>query len=298
VTPGRTSDTLYLTASTAERGELLRFNAEQKAWQTFLPGLSAAYVAFSPDGKWMTYSDPGGGSLWRSRADGSEALQLVKPDMEVEVSSWSPDGQRIAFMRRQPGKPWRIYLIGRDGGEAVEASEGDDEQGGPSWSPDGKELVYGNVICENTNIQNCWIRRLKLATRKSEIVPGSNGMRTARWSPDGKYIAALRFQAHELMLFDRAGERWRMLADSVNGDNISWSRDSQYVYVDSPRDKKPMIERVRVKDGQREIVVSLSDLEKVPGQTGPWIGLTPDNSPIVCHLFTASEIYEVKWTDR
>jgi Tol biopolymer transport system component len=180
----------------------------------------------------------------------------------------------------------------------VEASEGDDEQGGPSWSPDGKELVYGNVICENTNIQNCWIRRLKLATRKSEIVPGSNGMRTARWSPDGKYIAALRFQAHELMLFDRAGERWRMLADSVNGDNISWSRDSQYVYVDSPRDKKPMIERVRVKDGQREIVVSLSDLEKVPGQTGPWIGLTPDNSPIVCHLFTASEIYEVKWTDR
>jgi Tol biopolymer transport system component len=295
VAPARTSNALYLITGNSYRGELMKFNAQQGSLQSFLPGLSAEYLSFSKDGQWMTYADSGGGSLWRSRADGSEPLQLTKPPMHVEVSSWSPDGRRIAFTGNQPGKPFRIYLVDRDGGPIQEAAEGNDNQGGPSWSPDGKAIVYGNVFCEKT--QDCWVRRLDLATRKTEIVPGSNGHRTARWSPDGRYIAALQFQTLELMLFDTSRQRWKTLAGSIGGDNINWSSDSQYVYVDSPRDKKPIVERVRIKDGQRVTVVSLS-LHQVSGQISGWIGLTPDNSPILYRLLTAGEVYELKWTDQ
>src|SRR6478752_8890352 len=108
-------------------------------------------------------------------------------------------------MGRNPGEPYRIYLIGRDGGPAKQASEGNDNQGGPSWSPDGKAIGYGNVLGEET--QNGWIRRIHLATGKVEIVSGSNNFRTARWSPDGKYIAALRWQTRELMLLDVRAQR-------------------------------------------------------------------------------------------
>lgn len=296
VVPAKKGNELYLAIAGANRSELLKFDAKQGAFETMLPGVSAAFLSFSPDGQWMTYADSGGGPLWRSRADGSEALQLANASMEVQVSSWSPDGRRIAFMGRKPGQPFRIYLIGRDGGSMEEASEGTDNQGGPSWSPDGKFIVYGNVFCEKT--QNCWIRRLDLATRKTEIVPGSNGLRTARWSPDGKYIAALRFQTRELMLYDIGKRRWRMLADSVAGDNINWSSDSQYVYADSPRDMKPIVEQVRIRDGHRRTVVSLALLQNVPGTIDTWFGLTPDNAPILSHVFTASEIYELKWTDQ
>lgn len=296
VAPGQTGNALYLSVASSTRNELFRFDFKRATFETMLPGLCADYLAFSRDGKWMTYTDTSGGSLWRSRADGTEALQLVNSTWEVQVSSWSPDGQRIAFMGRKPGKPYRIYLIGRDGGVPQEASEGNDNQGGPSWSPDGKSIVYGNVFCEMT--QNCWIHQLDLATRKSEIVPGSNGFRTARWSPDGKYIAALRFQARELMLFDVNKQRWRSLADSVTGDNIHWSSDSQYVFVDSPRDTKPAVERVGVRDGNRRIIISLKTLQNVPGALDTWFGLAPDNSPIVSHLFSISEIYELKWTDH
>lgn len=288
--------TPYLLISTAPRGELMQFNAQQNAFHPILPGVSGAYLAFSGDGQWMTYTNTLDDSLWRSRPDGSEPSQLTKPPMAIEVSSWSPDSRRIAFTGREPGKPWRIFLIDRDGGPMEEAGEGNDDQGAPSWSPDGKELVYGNLFCEKT--QNCWIRRLDVATRKTKIVPGSQGLRTARWSPDGKYIAALSPQTHSLMLFSVSTQRWSARADSITGDNINWSRDSQYVYVDSPRDKQPVIERVRIKDGHRFTVVSLATLEKVPGEVGPWIGLTPDNSPILVHMLNASEVYSLDWTDR
>jgi Tol biopolymer transport system component len=298
VTPSKTGKVLYLTAGNNYRSELLKFNAKQGALQTVLPGLSAEYLSFSGDGQWITYINSAGGvgPLWRSRADGSEALQLTKLPMKVEVSSWSPDGRRIAFMGQEPGKPWRIYLVDRDGGALVEAAEGKDNQGGPSWSPDGKTIVYGNVYCEKT--EDCSIRRLDLATRRTEIVPESNGFRTARWSPDGKWIAALQFQTRELMLFDVARQHWKTLAGSIGGDNINWSSDSQYIYVDNPRDKKPVVERVRIRDGQRETVISLDSLQEIPGQLSTWFGLTPDSSPILAHIITANEIYELKWSDR
>src|SRR5439155_50700 len=146
---------------------------------------------------------------------------------------------------------------------AREASHGKDNQGGPSWSPDGKTIVYGNVYSEET--QNGWIRSIDVPTGKVEIVPGSDNFRTARWSPDGKYIAALRWQTRELMLFDVQAQHWKALADSITGDNIAWSSNSQFVYVDNPRQEKPVVERVRVPSGGRTTVASLSSLQRVFG---------------------------------
>jgi Tol biopolymer transport system component len=286
---------IFLQIRRDERGELLKYDTKNDSPLTFLHGVSAIYLAFSRDGQWITYTNSMDNSLWRSRADGSEPLQLTRAPMEAQLSAWSPDGRQIAFMGRQPGRPFRIYLINRDGGVPQEASEGTDNQGAPTWSPDGKELVYGNVFGEET--QDGWIRRINLATRKVEIVPGSHNLRTARWSPDGKYVAALRWQARELMLFDHRTGLWRVLADDITGDNISWSGDSQFVYADSPRQKKPLVVRVRVRDGQRVTVVSLASLQKMPGQV-QWLGLTPDNSPILLHLYTASEVYALKWMDH
>jgi Tol biopolymer transport system component len=297
VAPGSDSNTIYLSISDTARTELLKFETRRGVFEKFLPSLSAEFLTFSRNGQWMAYTDSAAHALWRSRTDGSQPQKLTsETGLEVALSSWSPDGRRIAFMARRRDQPWRIFLVGRDGGAIEEVSNSDDSQGAPTWSPDGKELVYGNVECEKT--QNCWIRRINLATRTVEILPDSHGLRTARWSPDGKYIAALRFQSRELALFDVAKQRWRMLADSINGDNICWSSDSQYVYADSPRAEKPIIERVRIKDGERTTAVNLLLLQNATGQAGSWFALAPDNTPIVSHLSAAGEIYELRWTDR
>jgi Tol biopolymer transport system component len=223
-------------------------------------------------------------------------LQLTKPPMEVEVSSWSPDGRRIAFMGREHNNPYRIRLVSRDGGPIEEAAEGSDSQGGPSWSPDGKEIVYANVYGEDT--QTGWVRRIDLATRKERIVPESHNFRTARWSPDDKYIAALNPKTQQLMLCNVRTQRWRPLAASVTGDNIYWSSDSRFIYADSPRVEGRLIERVSIEDGSRITVVNLASFQKMPGRLNNWMGLTPDDSPIVFQLSISSEVYRLTWTDR
>jgi Tol biopolymer transport system component len=286
-------NSIYLVNQNTLQNEVLKFDAERQTFQTILPSLSATFLAFSRDGKWMTYTDVNN-SLWRSRADGSDAVRLAGPPMEVELSSWSPDGTQVAFMGREPGRVWRIYLVGRDGGKLREASLSVDSQGAPTWSPDGRKLVYANVDCLETD--SCWIRVLDLTSGTVETVPDSRGFRTARWSPNGKYIAALIPETHKVMLFDVKEGKWRQLADAVTGDNVAWSHNSEFLYADSPRGERPVIERFQVADGKRSDVVDLASLGKVPGQIDFWFGLAPDEAPLIVHRFTGSEVYRLSWT--
>lgn len=292
--PGATDNHLYVLIANGYHGLLLKFDAKQGGFQTFLPGLVADCLAFSPDGQWMTYVVPSNKSLWRSRSDGSDAIQLSEPSMETEFSAWSPDGRQIAFMGKRQGRPWRIFIMDRDGRHLREAAHGSDSQGAPSWSRDGTMLSYGNVQCEETH--NCWIRQIDVKTGMVEIIPGSNGFRTARWSPNGKFIAALQPETHELKLFERATARWKNLADGITGDNLNWSHDSRFIFVDTVEGETPVIERISVKDGTRTRLVSLAGFKNVSGQLDYWIGLTPNDSPILLQLFTTSEAYVVEWT--
>jgi dipeptidyl aminopeptidase/acylaminoacyl peptidase len=244
----------------------------------------------------MSYVNVADQSLWRSRSDGTDVMRLTPPSMVVEVSSWSPDGGRIAFMARTREKPWRIFLVRQDGGNLAQVAQGDDNQGGPSWSPDGSTIFYGSVLCQET--QNCWIHRFNLVTKKDELLPGSHGFRTARASHDGRFVAALWPESHELKVFDLNSARWATLAASVTGDNIDWSHDSQYIFADSPQGERPVIERFRVVDGQRTKVADLKPLLRVSGDLSTWIGLSSDDAPILLHLFNSSEIYSLDWRLR
>ena len=39
-------------------------------------------------------------------------------------------------------------------------------------------------------------------------------------------------------------------------------------------------------------------MQNVPGTINTWFGLTPDNSPILSHMFNADEIYKLDWTEQ
>src|ERR1035438_10436035 len=101
-----------------------------------------------------------------------------------------------------------------------------------TWSPDGKFLVYGNVFCQASH--SCAIHRIDLSTGKVNTLPGSEGLMTARWSPDGRYVSAMQPERHELLLFDVRSAKWRKLANSMTGADLSWSPDSRFLYSDIP----------------------------------------------------------------
>src|SRR5262249_11541594 len=72
------------------RAELVRFDMKSRQFVPFLSGLSAGEVAFSADGNWIAYVSYPDGNLWRSKADGSERLQLTNSPVSAFLPSWSP----------------------------------------------------------------------------------------------------------------------------------------------------------------------------------------------------------------
>ena len=73
------------------------------------------------------------------------------------------------------------------------------------------------------------IRVLDLNTRQVSTLPGSRGLFSPRWSPDGRYIVAMPSDSLSLVLFDFQTQKWSQLA-KVRAAFLNWSRDGQYVY--------------------------------------------------------------------
>lgn len=196
-------------------------------------------------------------------------------------------------MGKLASKPWRIYLVSPVGGNAREASTGTDNQGAPTWSPDGKRLIYGNVMCQEVGA--CAIHKIDLATGKVTLVPGSEGLATARWSPDGHYIGALQPERHQVYRFDFATQRWRKLAEEVRGDDLAWSRDSRFLYASNPTGNGPEIIRIGVQSGKADTAVDLSSLSKLKGSIDTWFGIAPDGAIILQRSLDSEEIFALNY---
>src|SRR5262249_7488937 len=144
----------------------------------YLQGVNGTKFIFSRDGKWVAYVSIVDDTLWRSRVDGTERLQLTfSPMFSNMVSSWSPDGSQIAFSAGIPGKPFQIFRISRDGGNPEPLTEGNRGRGDitPSWSPDGKSLVFGEYADPGR------VLLLDVQTRKQTPLPGSENRGATAW---------------------------------------------------------------------------------------------------------------------
>ena len=131
----------------SHRAEVIRYDSRSDQFVPYLSGISAEGLAFSRDGQWVTYTSYPDGTLWRSKVDGSERLQLTFPPLRVLLPRWSPDGKQIAFNASLPGATWNIYLISSEGGTPQRILPSEQSQVDANWSPDGNSLVFGTFPC-------------------------------------------------------------------------------------------------------------------------------------------------------
>jgi eukaryotic-like serine/threonine-protein kinase len=274
--------------------EMVRYDAKSGAFLPFFADTAAAQVDFSRDGKWAVYVSSKDGTMWRSKSDGSDRLQLTYPPFQATGPRWSPDGTRISFSGAKPGEPYRIYVVPADGGNPEQLSSGENDLD-PSWSKDGNAIMFG-VFPAPDNPGSAKIMLLDLKTHALTQVAGSQGICCPRWSPDGRYVAALSADNQKFLLLDLTTHEWRQLADKMGVFGyMTWSPDSKYLGFDTSFTANPGFFRVRVGDGQIERVVNLNKIRRFLGQWGVWSGMAPDGSPLVVRDISGTEIYALDW---
>jgi Tol biopolymer transport system component len=296
VIPGRDGKHLYAIGD-QRRGRLARYDPKSHQFVEFLGGLSAEGVAISPDGEWAVYTTYPEYTLWRSRLDGSERRQLTFPPMGVFLPRWSSDGSQIVFFGGTSPETYRIYLLPAAGGVPRLATKGKAPEADPSWSPDGRALVFGGtsgVIDQGPTPPV--IQRLDVATGRLAPIPGSQGLFSPRWSPDGRWIVALSRDSGRLVIFDVAGERWSdLLPAGPTYGWPSWSADSKEVTFVRGLFRENAILRVRLADRKVETVFDGKGTDLVSGALGPWFGSTPDGWPLELLDAGTHDIYALDW---
>lgn len=282
---------------TLEEMELVRYDSASGEYLPFLPGVSGTEPDFSRSNGWVTYSAYPDRTLWKARSNGSGAVQLTFPPMIAVQPHWSPDGSQVAFMGQVPGKHWRIYLVPSAGGAPREATDFPVEQGVPTWNPDGKQIVFGERRMARPDSE-MELHILDLSTKRVSTIPGSKGAWTARWSPNGNFIAATSTDVHRLLLFDCRSQAWRTLISLKAVDDPVWSADSAYLYffgIQAPKTSDDphgpsAIYRVDLRTMKIETAVDLSRSSPIGF---PWNGLAPDGTPIAARPRSIQEIYKL-----
>ena len=274
-----------------QRGELVRYDARTQQYLPFLGGMSATDIAFSRDGQWVTYVSVPNYTLWRSRVDGSERLQLTYPPMAAVLPRWSPDGTRIAFSTADLGKPFKIFLISAQGGAPEELLPENAHELDATWSADGNQIAFGRLAVGDMKGVNIQVADVK--THTISTLPGSDGLFSPRWSPDGRYMAAIGVQGStKLKLYDFRAKQWSDWFTETNNINYQeWSADSQYLSWDNFGTTHPTCRRIRVGEHQAQDLFAIKDLRRYLGIFGSWSGEAPDGSRIFTRDLSTQDVY-------
>jgi eukaryotic-like serine/threonine-protein kinase len=285
--PSKDGKKLFVVGALA-RGELVRYDSRSTEFIPFLSGISADSVSFSKDGQWVSYVRFPEGTLWRSKLDGSQKIQLTYAPLTAVMPSWSSDGQQIVFYGFSGPKP-KLYTIATQGGTPREMIPGDPKgEWDPSWSPDGTKIAFGSGSTDPSST----ILILDVRTNQVSTLPGSKGFFSPRWSPDGRYLVALPFASHSLMLFDFATQKWEGVTNLSLGFP-NWSKNGDYVYFLHGEDQ-PSIMRIHIQDRRLERVADLKNFRQT-GYWSFWLGLAPDDSPLLLRDIGTKEIYALDW---
>jgi dipeptidyl aminopeptidase/acylaminoacyl peptidase len=273
---------------TKQRGEMVRYDTNSKQFVPLLSGISAWGPTFSSDGKWVAYASYPDFTLWRSRTDGTDRLQLTDAPVRVWDAFISPDGKQVAY-----SASGEIYVVSMDGGTPRKIAEKDSWDA--SWSPDGSRVVFADYS------DRPHIRFVidDLSTGRQFSLPDTEGLAGAQWVGEDLIVAGSRDRT-KLVVFDLKTQRWSDLVPSpIPGSVSNWahSPDYRYVYY-TTGGADPQTLRVRLADHKVENIANLKNFSRAryAGQV-TYLSVAPDGSPVFTRDIGTQEIYalSVKW---
>jgi TolB protein len=143
-----------------------------------------------------------------------------------EFPSWSPDGERLAVVRRD-GSETSIWVLSFEGEQVTSEARVLSDAIYPSWSPDGESLLVSRAIGEQYDLFS-----VHLASRHEQRLTNTSdhSEREANWSPDGALItysalapdAADGWQRSIFLLDPSRGSAQQLTSGRFNDTRPTW----------------------------------------------------------------------------
>lgn len=197
---------------------------------------------------------------WRiyvMNADGSDVTPLSPEGMNDTAPTWSPDGQKIAFVSQRDGNR-ELYVMDADGQNVVNITRHPADDWTPAWSPDGSRLAFSSIRTGGWEIfvldTACLNAPETCPDSLTQITADGNGNILPVWSPDGSRFA----------FNSKAAGNWDIYTMAVDGTGIrqvtthpendlapAWSPDGTQIAFETNRDGNVEV-YVIAADGQSE----------------------------------------------
>ena len=183
-------------------------------------------------------------------ADGGNTQKLTKNGRSWRPS-WSPDGERIAFVSDRGD--FEIYVMKADGRKPRNLTNNRHDDGAPSWSPDGKHIVFESERDDNEDI---YVMDTDGKNQRN-ITKDHHDDAVPAWSPDGKRIAFVSYRGNDskgvdIYVMNVNGENRRNLTKSFDRTawKPSWSPDGKRIaFVSAVQGDEPEIYVMNINDG-------------------------------------------------
>ena len=185
------------------------------------------------------------GDIYVRNDDGTYRRRLTKNTVsEDRYPNWSPDGKKIAFIRRMDKKKSQtsgeLFIMNANGKHLQRLTHDNVGDAYPSWSPDGKKIVFRSRRSGRSEVHVIDLETL-FVTQLTGI-EGEPGATAPDWSPDGTQIVYEKFinrvggLSHKnIYVMSANGENQRPLLSDLKPDADTvilptfprWSADGQ-----------------------------------------------------------------------